>query len=59
MKNKIREMGGPLSLDDYYLMERHNNQPKAGGSNGLEVGMTASWAMRVGWDVILLFGPSK
>jgi hypothetical protein len=52
-------MGGPLTLDDRYSMERNNNQLKVGCSDGLEVGATASWAMRVGWDVILLFGPSK
>jgi hypothetical protein len=41
------------------LMEIHNNQPKVGISNELEVGSKASLVMRVGWDVILSFGPSK
>jgi hypothetical protein len=40
-------------------MEIHSNQPKGGGSDGLEVGAMVSSAMRVGWDVIISFGPSK
>jgi hypothetical protein len=59
LKNKIREMGEPLTLDGCDEMERHSNKPKVGGSNGLEVNATVSWAMKVGWDLILLFGPLK
>ncbi len=59
IKIKIREVGGPLAYDGCHLMERHNNQPKVGGSNGLGVGVAMSWAIRLGWVVILSFGPSK
>jgi hypothetical protein len=36
-------------------MERHDNQPKVGGSNELEVEAMASWGIWVVWDIILLF----
>jgi hypothetical protein len=55
-KNKIRDLGGPLTLDGCHLMERLNDQPKDGSSNGLEVGAMPSWAISLGEDVILLFG---
>ncbi len=48
-------MGGPLALDNRHLMERHDNQPKVGGSNELEVEAMASWGIWVVWDIILLF----
>jgi hypothetical protein len=48
-----------LALDGCHLIERHNNQPKVGRNDGLEVGVTASWAIRSGWDVVLSFGPFK
>ena len=57
--SKNREMGRPFALDGYHLMEGHNNQPKVGGSDGLQGGATAGWAIRVVRGVIPSFGPSN
>ncbi len=58
-ETKNYEKNTPQPWHSCHSMEIHINQPKVGGSDGLEVGAIVSLAMRVGWDVILSFGPSK